>query len=62
MEAPDHILIVDDDPGIRELVTQYLRKQGLQASAAADGRQMRAVLACRPCLRRYCVTSSRIPG
>ncbi|MEO7547186.1 MAG: response regulator [Ramlibacter sp.] len=44
MESPDHILIVDDDPGIRELVTQYLRKQGLQASAAADGRQMRAVL------------------
>jgi two-component system, OmpR family, response regulator len=45
MESPDHILIVDDDPGIRELLTQYLRKQGLQASAAADARQMRAVLA-----------------
>jgi two-component system, OmpR family, response regulator len=45
MDSPDHILIVDDDPGIRELLTQYLRKQGLQASAAADGRQMRALLA-----------------
>jgi two-component system OmpR family response regulator len=45
METPDHILIVDDDAGIRELVTQYLRKQGLQASVAADARQMRSVLA-----------------
>lgn len=45
MDKLDHILIVDDDPGICELVTQYLRKQGLQASAAADGRQMRALLA-----------------
>jgi len=45
MDTPDHILIVDDDAGIRELVTQYLQKQGLQASAAADARQMRAVLA-----------------
>ena len=38
METPDHILVVDDDPGIRELVTQYLQRQGLQASAAADAR------------------------
>jgi two-component system OmpR family response regulator len=45
MDGPDHILIVDDDADIRELLTQYLRKQGLQATAVADGRQMRAFLA-----------------
>jgi len=45
MESSDHILIVDDDPGIRELAGQYLRRQGLQVSEAADARQMRAVLA-----------------
>jgi two-component system OmpR family response regulator len=45
MEGADHILIVDDDAGIRELAGQYLRRQGLQVSEAADGRQMRAVLA-----------------
>lgn len=43
--AADHILIVDDDHDIRELLTQYLRRAGLQATAVADGRQMRAVLA-----------------
>lgn len=44
MEPEDHVLIVDDDPGIRELAAEYLRKQGLQVSVAADGRQMRAIL------------------
>ena len=48
MQEQDHILIVDDDAGIRELVAQYLRKHGLRVSMAVGGRQMRAVLAeCR---------------
>jgi two-component system, OmpR family, response regulator len=42
---PDHILIVDDDADIRDLLTQYLHKQGLRAHAVGDGRQMRAYLA-----------------
>ena len=42
---PDHILIVDDDPDIREMLVAYLSRQGLQASVAADGRAMRRVLA-----------------
>ena len=44
MERPDHILIVDDDPEIRELLTGYLERQGLKATGAADGREMRRVL------------------
>jgi two-component system OmpR family response regulator len=44
MENLDHILIVDDDRGIRELLAAYLEKNGLRASLAANGRQMRAVL------------------
>jgi two-component system OmpR family response regulator len=43
-ERPDHILIVDDDREIRELLGSYLRKNGMIASLAANGRQMRAVL------------------
>lgn len=31
--------------GIRELAAEYLQRQGLQVSVAADGRQMREVLA-----------------
>ena len=44
MDHVDHILVVDDDREIRELLSSYLKKNGLRASVAADGRQMRAFL------------------
>ncbi len=40
MERSDHILIVDDDAEIRILLTQYLEKNGLRATAVGDGRAM----------------------
>jgi two-component system, OmpR family, response regulator len=45
MDRPDHVLIVDDDADIRELLAEYLQKHGFRVSTAADGRQMRAALA-----------------
>lgn len=44
MEQVDHILIVDDDHDIRELLSIYLQKNGYKVSAAANGKQMRAAL------------------
>ena len=44
METTDHVLIVDDDRGIRELLATYLEKNGMRVSLAANGHQMRAVL------------------
>nr|WP_217283375.1 response regulator [Paraburkholderia sp. NMBU_R16] len=44
IEHIDHILIVDDDRGIRELVGTYLEKQGMRVTLAANGREMRARL------------------
>lgn len=44
MEHVDHVLIVDDDREIRELVGNYLVKNGLRTTVVADGRQMRAFL------------------
>ena len=38
-ESP-HVLIVDDDNGIRELLADYLNKQGIRVTTAADGREM----------------------
>src|SRR2546430_4405904 len=40
MDTADHILIVDDDAELRNLLTQYLRKNGLTVTAVADGRAM----------------------
>ncbi len=44
MSAVDHILIVDDDRDIRDLLSEYLQKQGYRTSVAADGRAMRTAL------------------
>jgi len=40
MEKPDCILIVDDDPEIRRLLVDYLVRNGFEALAARDGREM----------------------
>ena len=44
METTDHILVVDDDRDIRELIVDYLLKSGYHATGAANGKEMRAVL------------------
>ncbi len=41
---PDHVLIVDDDREIRSLLADYLEKQGLRCTTAADGREMKTAL------------------
>ncbi len=45
MERTNHILVVDDDEDIRELLRQYLEKNGFEVSTAANGRAMRTALA-----------------
>jgi DNA-binding response OmpR family regulator len=44
VDAADHILVVDDDRDVRELVVDYLHKSGYRATGAANGKEMRAVL------------------
>jgi two-component system OmpR family response regulator len=43
--ALPHILVVDDDPTIRELISDYLGNNEMRVSAVADGRAMQALLA-----------------
>ena len=42
--ARPHVLVVDDDPTIRELVSDYLGKNELRVTAVGDGTAMRDVL------------------
>lgn len=42
--TPDHILVVDDDPEIRHLLTQYLEKNGYRVTAVAEGSGMHMTL------------------
>ena len=46
MTAP-HILVVDDDPDLLELLRSYLGSNGFSVAVAADGVAMRAELAAR---------------
>jgi len=45
MDGIDHILVVDDDAEIRELLGEYLEKNGCKATVVADGKGMWAALA-----------------
>ena len=43
--ALPHVLAVDDDATIRELISEYLKQNDLRVTTVADGRAMQAVLA-----------------
>jgi two-component system phosphate regulon response regulator OmpR len=43
-----HILVVDDDARIRQMLARYFEDEGFQVSAVADGRAMRAQLEHKP--------------
>ena len=44
MDTKPHILVVDDDREIRDLVQRFLRKHGFRVTTAADGREMRRAM------------------
>lgn len=46
--AVARLLVVDDDPQIRDLLSDYLRESGFDVATAADGTQMWAQLAAQP--------------
>jgi two-component system, OmpR family, response regulator len=48
MEKVEHVLIVDDDREIRELIRTYLQKNGVKVTKASGGREMWAALASEP--------------
>src|SRR5687767_11766246 len=43
--ATPHVLAVDDDPTIRELISDYLGQNELRVTTVADGKAMRDVIA-----------------
>jgi two-component system OmpR family response regulator len=42
--TPDHVLLVDDDPEIRQLTAKYLEQNNVQCSTAANSHEMRRML------------------
>ncbi|MGV3479404.1 MAG: response regulator transcription factor, partial [Sphingobium sp.] len=48
VNSNNHILVVDDDPGIREVIGDFLSDHGYDVARAADGKAMRAAMSARP--------------
>lgn len=48
MTSAPHVLIVDDEAAIRDLISTYLSRHGMRVSVAADGQQMRERMAEHP--------------
>ncbi|MGI9371984.1 MAG: response regulator [Hyphomicrobiales bacterium] len=44
MSSNDHIIICDDEPDIREMISEYLERQGFATSTAQDGVELRAII------------------
>nr|WP_314074669.1 response regulator transcription factor [uncultured Roseococcus sp.] len=44
LKTEPHVLIVEDDGEVRQLLARHLRENGFAASTARDGREMREVL------------------
>lgn len=63
MRVEESILVVDDDPGIREFVRQVLEDEGYRALAASDGVMALSLLA-RPEERPFdlILLDMRLPG
>ena len=47
IQPQDLILVVDDDPGIRDVIAEFLARHGFDVDTAADGREMERAMARR---------------
>lgn len=60
MEDALRVLLVEDDPAVREMMTEFLRQEGYRTRAAADGPTALAMFAEEPA--EIVVTDVRLPG
>lgn len=56
------VLVVDDEPDIRELLSEYFRNRGFHVAVAADGRAAVAELVRDPSRFGLVVTDLQLPG
>jgi DNA-binding NtrC family response regulator len=60
--APFHVLVVDDEPDVRELLAECLRHRGLEVSLAPDGTGAIAALSRNPSQFGLVITDLQLPG
>jgi DNA-binding NtrC family response regulator len=57
-----HVLVVDDEPGVRDLLAEYFRERGLDVTTTADGPAALAAIAQAPARFTLIVTDLQLPG
>lgn len=60
--TPLDVLIVDDEPEIRELLVEYFHDHGFETATAGDGRAAIAAIERDPARYRLIVTDLQMPG
>ena len=59
--APLEVLVVDDEPEVRELLVEYFRNRGLRVASAADGRAAVSALERDPSRYALVLTDLQLP-
>ncbi len=57
-----HVLVVDDEPEVRDLLVEYFRERGHQVSAAGDGPEAIAEIQQNPAKYSLIVSDLQLPG
>ncbi len=57
---PPHIVVVEDDSYVREVLDTYLRDEGYRVTVTSDGKEMRAALESEPA--QLVLMDLRLPG
>ena len=52
-----HIVVVDDDPALRQMVTRYLEEHNIPTKSASNRTELTAILKRRIPVRSFCTTS-----
>ena len=59
---PFHVLVVDDEPDVRELLVEYFREAGHEVSSAADGTEAVADITRNPTKYGLVISDLQLPG
>ena len=59
---PLEVLVVDDEPDVRELLVEYFRNKGLAVATATDGRAAVSAIERDPSRYNFVITDLALPG
>ena len=59
---PTHVLVIDDEPDVRDLLVEYFREAGHEVSSAADGTEAVADITRNPTKYGLIISDLQLPG